>query len=139
MGSVVYITRGLTDALLELAADAEPKKLTVPLAVTPAKGLEGADEIAPETPVFTHFYPPDMGKSVTAVFGMDLSIPPRQTQGQFITHPQGRLEVERTDHLREVVVVAVPPWTSEMVAAFDRSGRKQEFTILDAEPPVELL
>lgn len=136
---MVYITRGLNDALLELAADAEPKKVTVPLAITPAEELDGADDIEPETPVLTHFYPPDTGKSVTAVFGMDLSIPPRQTQGQFISHPQGPLEVTQTDDLREVVVVAVPPWTRETVASFDRSGRKQELVVLDAEPPAELL
>ncbi len=136
---VVFLTRGLRDALLELAADAEPEKLTVSLAVTPAGELDGADHLEPETPVFTHFYPPNTGRSVTAVFGIDLSIPARQTQGRFISHPQGRLEVAQTDDLHEVVLIAVPPWTTEMVAAFDRSGRKRELVVLDAEPPVELL
>jgi len=136
---VVFLTRGLRDALLELAANAEPEKLTVSLAVTPADELDGADHLEPETPVFTHFYPPNTGRSVTAVFGMDLSIPARQTQGRFISHPQGRLEVAQTDDLHEVVLIAVPPWTTEMVAAFDRSGRKRKLVVLDAEPPAELL
>lgn len=136
---MVFLTRGLRDALLELAADAEPEKLTVPLAITPAEELDGADHLEAETPVFTHFYPPNTGGSVAAVFGMDLSIPARQTQGRFISHPQGHLEVTQTDDLHEVVLVAVPPWTAEMVAAFDRSGRKRELVIVDAEPPVELL
>ncbi|WP_458204744.1 hypothetical protein [Haladaptatus sp. NG-SE-30] len=136
---MVFVTRGLRDALLELAADAEPEKVTVALAVTPAGDLRGADDLPPETPVFTHFYPPDTGGSVTAVFGMDLSIPAGQSQGRFVSHPQGHLEVSRTDDLREAMLVAVPPWRSDSIAAFDRSGRKQRFVVLDAEPPAELL
>lgn len=136
---MVFLTRGLRDALLELAANAEPKKLTISLAITRARELDGADDLDPETPVFTHFYPPNTGGSVAAVFGMNLSIPARQTQGRFISHPQGPLEVTQTDSLHEVVLVAVPPWTPEMVGAFDRSGRKRTLVIVDAEPPVELL
>ncbi|WP_458188664.1 hypothetical protein [Haladaptatus sp. NG-WS-4] len=136
---MVFVTRGLRDALLELAADAEPEKVTISLAVTPAGDLRGADDLPGETPVFTHFYPPDTGGSVTAVFGMDLSIPAGQSQGRFVSHPQGDLEVSRTDDLREVMLVAIPPWRSDSIAAFDRTGRKQQFVVLDAEPPAELL
>ncbi len=135
----MFVTRGLRDALLELASDAEPETVTVPLSVTSASELRGRDGLPPKTPVFTHFYPPNTGGSVTAVFGMDLSIPARQTQGRFTSHPQGRLKVARTDDLHEVMLVAVPPWTTDTIAAFDRAGRKQELVVVDAEPPVELL
>ncbi|WP_435154047.1 hypothetical protein [Haladaptatus sp. DFWS20] len=136
---MVFVTRGLRDALLELASKAEPEKVTVSIAVTSAGELRGENSLPPETPVFTHFYPPNTGGSVSAVFGMDLSIPAGQTQGRFISHPQGRLEVARTDELHEVLLVAVPPWTTDTIAAFDRAGRKQELAVIDAEPPAELL
>ncbi len=138
-GIVVFVTRGLRDALLELAANAEPESVTVSLAVTPSGDLRGDPDLPPETPVFTHFYPPDTGGSVTAVFGMDLSIPAGQSQGRFVSHPQGRLEVNRSDDLHEAMLVAVPPWTSDTIAAFDRAGRKQQLVVIDAEPPAELL
>ena len=136
---MVYVTRGLVDVLLELAADAEPESLTVSLAVTSADELEGDVDVPPGVPVFTHFYPPDTGGSITAVFGVDLSIPARQTQGRFVTHPGGNLGVDRTDDLHEVVLVAVPPWEESSLAAFDRSGRRQPLEIVDAEPPTESL
>jgi hypothetical protein len=137
---VVFVTRGLRDALLELAADAEPEQMAVSLAITPAGDLHGTDDLPPpETPVFTHFYPPDTGGSVAAVFGMDLSIPAGQSQGRFVSHPRGDLEVARTDDLREAMLVAVPPWRPDSIAAFDRVGRKQRLVVIDAEPPAELL
>jgi hypothetical protein len=70
---VVYITRGLLTALLELAADREPESVTVSLASTPAEEFE--TDLPAGTPVFTDMYLPDTGGSVTAVFGMDLSTP----------------------------------------------------------------
>ena len=136
-GDVVYVTRGLAEALLELAAEAEPEELTISIAVTPAGELEGSVDFPPETPVFTHFYPPAAGHSITAVFGVDLSIPAGQTQGRFVSHPRGKLEVARTDDLHEAMLVAVPPWDDESMAAFDRSGKKQPLTLVDAEPPTE--
>lgn len=137
--SVVYATRGLVDALLELAAEAEPEKVTISLAVTPASDLQDTVDLPPDAPVFTHFYPPNTGRSVAAVFGMNLSIPAGQTQGRFVSHPQGRLELNRTDDLHEAVLVAIPPWDDGAIAAFDRSGRRQRLLVLDAEPPAELL
>ena len=136
---MVYVTRGLVEVLLELAADAEPESLTVSLAVTSADDLEGDVDVPSGAPVFTHFYPPDAGGSITAVFGVDLSIPARQTQGRFVTHPGGNLGVDRTDDLHEVVLVAVPPWEESSLAAFDRSGRRRPLEIVDAEPPTESL
>ena len=136
---MVYVTRGLVTALLELAAEAEPDELTISLAVTPADELDGIVDAPPDAPVFTHFYPPDAGRSITAVFGVDLSVPAGQTQGRFISHPRGNLKVAKTDDLHETILVAVPPWEESALAAFDRSGRRQPLEVLDAEPPTESL
>ena len=135
----MYVTRGLVNALLELAAEAEPEEVTISLAVTPADELEGATDVPRDAPVFTHFYPPDAGRSITAVFGVDLSVPAGQTQGRFISHPRGNLEVARTDDLHEAILVAVPPWDESSLAAFDRSGQRQPLEVVDAEPPTESL
>ena len=127
------------EALLELAAESEPDQLTVSLAVTPASELEESADVPATAPVFTHFYPPTAGKSLTAVFGVNLTIPAGQTQGRFISHPKGNLGVEKTDDFHEAMLVAVPPWDEASLAAFDRSGRRQPLEVLDAEPPGESL
>jgi proteasome lid subunit RPN8/RPN11 len=130
---VVYITSGLLEVLTDFARDADPETVTAALAVTPAGEIEEAT-VGPETPVFTDFYLPETGESVNAVFGVDLSTPPGQTQGRFVSHPRGEQSVSRTDDLHEVVFVAVPPWELEDVRAYDRSGRQQTLTVLDVEP-----
>lgn len=153
---MVCITRGLAEVLLSLASEADPESVTASLAVSPAGDLTAADapeataagasvsealdapegaDLTPETPVFTDFYLPDTAKSVTAVFGVDLATPPGQTQGRFVSHPMGRLELDRTDDLHEAVFVAVPPWDIDSLAAFDRSGRRRSLYVLDAHPP----
>lgn len=134
--SVVYITRGLAETLVRLASERDPESVTIPVAVTKAGALTGTTP-ADEVPVFTHFYLPEAGGSVNAVFGVDLGTPVRQTQGRFVSHPQGELSISETDDLHEVIFVAVPPWELETLAAFDRSGRRKELEILDAEPPEE--
>ena len=134
---MTYVTRGLLEVLLEMAADAEPESVTAGLATTPATEFETDLGLARETPVFTHLYLPDAGASVRDVFGVDLATPPGRTAGLFVSHPQGGLEVTREDDLREVVVVAVPPWGFDAVAAFNRDGTGRELTVLDAEPPAE--
>ncbi len=131
-----YATRGLAQTLLRMASESEPESTTVPLAVTRAGEIPDAD-LDPETPVFTHFYMPDAGASVNAVFGVDLGMPVGQTQGRFVSHPQGDLGVSTTDDLHEVVFVAVPPWDDESFAAFDHRGRRRELRLLDVEPPEE--
>lgn len=131
---MVYVTRGLVETLLGMAADAEPDDVTVSLAVTLGKDLPDAD-LDPETPVFTDFYLPSAGSSVNAVFGMDLGTPAGQTQGRFVSHTNGDMGVSELDDLHEVVFVGVPPWDTDAFGAFDRSGRKQSVTILDIEPP----
>lgn len=127
--------------MLSLAAERDPGPVSVPLAVTPVREFEGnltsAGDLSPEIPVFTHFYLPEAGGSVNAVFGMDLGTPVGQTQGRFVSHPDGRLGLSRTDDLHEVVFVAVPPWRRNDLVTFDRDGRRLNLRLLDAEPPRE--
>lgn len=133
----VFATEGLLDALLDAAAATDPEGLSMALSVTPAGDLDGADGLDPKRPVFTDLYVPQGNRSVNAVFGMDVTIPPHQTQGRFLSHPDGRRDVSLEDDLHEVVLVAVPPWERDDVAAFDRSGRRLALTVLDAVPPVD--
>lgn len=138
---MVYVTRALVDVLLDIASDADPNDVTTGVSVTLAGELEGADDLPPETPVFTDFFLPDPGNSVNAVFGVDLSTPVRQAQGRFVSHPVGELEVTRRDDLAEIVFVAVPPWQTDesSFAAFDRSGQRHPLEIIDASPPNQSL
>jgi len=146
---VVYITRGLLDALLEMAAEEEPSSISVVLASTPAGEFGGdsasgddpesgiAPGLDPETPVLSHFYFPDASESVTAVFGVDLGTPAGRGRARFVSHPQGPLEATREDTFAAVLVVAVPPWTEDACAAFDRTDRELDLDVLDVEPPRE--
>lgn len=133
--TTVYATRGLIEALCDFAREAEPKPVTISLAVTPAG--EFAPHLPPTTPVFTHFYFPEAGRSLSAVFGMDIGTPAGQTQGRFVSHPQGRLALERTDDLHCVVFVAIPPWEAASLAVFSRNGIERPLELVDAEPPAE--
>ncbi|WP_089818146.1 hypothetical protein [Halomicrobium zhouii] len=135
---MIYATRGLIDTLLRMAEEAGPDSVTISVAVTQASELPETD-LPPETPVFTHFYMPSAGGSVNAVFGVDLGTPVGQTQGRFVSHPDGNLSLTKEDDLHEVVFVAVPPWEEASLAAFDRRGDQQELELLDAEPPEEVL
>jgi len=134
-GGVVYATRGLLDALLELARDREPDRLTVSIATTPSEELGEDVGLDPGTPVFTDLYLPDTGGSVSAVFGMDLGTP--HAGGRFLSHPDGYLGLRQTDDLHEVVLVAVPPYDRSSLAAFDRRGAGLPLEVLDVEPPQE--
>lgn len=137
---MVHVTRGLLDILLEKADDRDPHPVTIGLAVTPAGEFPDRDlDLDPETPVFTTFYLPDAGRSIEAVFGSDLGTPSGQTPGLFVSHPDGSLSISRTDDLREVVFVAIPPYDVESVAAFGRDGSRHELNVIDAEPPRESL
>ncbi|MCL9813127.1 hypothetical protein [Natranaeroarchaeum aerophilus] len=133
----VFVTEGLVDALLEYAAQEDPESLSMALSITPAGDLEGADDLDPDTPVFTDLYVPQQDRSVNAVFGMDFTIPPRQTQGRFLSHPDGTADVTREDDLHEVILVAVPPWERDDVRAFNRSGKQLSLDVLDAVPPAD--
>lgn len=123
--------------LRDFAREAEPEAVTIALATTPAG--EFIDSLPPETPVFTHFYFPEAGRSLSAVFGMDLGTPVGQTQGRFVSHPQGKLALSRTDDLHGVVFVAVPPWEREDLAVFSRDGIEKPLELVDSEPPTESL
>lgn len=136
---MVYATRGLIEALLAFAEDAEPEEYTAALEVTSAGEFEADLGLPSGTPIFTHFYHPDAGQSVSAVFGVDLSTPMGRTRGRFVSHPGGELSVSLTDDLHATMLVAVPPWEPESVAVFDRRGRRQPLELIDAEPPTETL
>ena len=128
---MVYITRGLLTALLELAEDRDPASVTVSLTVMPAAELDA--DLPADRSVFTDMYLPDTGGSVTAVFGMDISTP--GAAGRFISHPDGTLGLRKTDDLHEVVFVATPPYDADHVGAFARSGEGLPIETLDVEPP----
>ncbi|ADQ67292.1 hypothetical protein GL213_08590 [Halogeometricum borinquense] len=136
---MVFITRGLHDALLDMASDAEPERVTVVLAATPAEAFEDDLDVDPETPVLTHFYLPDAGKSVRAVFGVDLGTPAGRGRARFVSHPQGPDEPTREDDFAAAILVAVPPWDESSVSAFDRSGKQLSLDVVEAEPPTESL
>lgn len=134
---MVHITRGLRDALLEMAEAAEPERVTVVLTTTAAEAFEARLDLDPETPVLTHLYLPEAGRSVRAVFGMDLGTPAGRGRARFVSHPQGPLELTREDDFAAAVLVAVPPWEASSMAAFDRSGARLPLDVVDAEPPSE--
>ena len=131
---MIYATSGLVDALLEMAASADPDDVTVALATTPAGDLS-IDDVSPETPVFSDFYLPSSGGSVSAVFGVDLGTPLGQTQGRFVSHPRGDPDLSRRDDLHAVVFVAIPPWDRDSIVAYDRRGRRQSVEVLETTPP----
>jgi hypothetical protein len=136
----IRITRDLLTVLLERAAEADPKPVTVSLATTPGDELAWDSGVrSVEGPVFTHFYMPEAGRPTGAVFGVDLAVSPGRTQGRFVSHPDGDAGVSMTDDLHAVVFVAVPPWTVSDVVPYDRSGRQDPLEIVDAEPPEESL
>lgn len=130
----MYITRALVDVLIGLARDADPDKVSTGVSTTPAGDLEGAAALPEDTPVFTDFYLPDPGNPVNAVFGVDLTTPAGQTQGQFVSHPVGELEVSKRDDLAPVIFVATLPWGTgeESFGAFDRLGERKPLEIVDA-------
>jgi hypothetical protein len=138
---VVYVTSGLVEVLLDLAADAEPEPVNVVLASSPVGDLafEGGPPrgVDPEESVLTHFYLPDAGRPVREVFGVDLGTPAGRGRARFLSHPQGPRELTERDDFAAVVLLAVPPWDS--VVAFDRSGARLDVEVLDAAPPRESL
>jgi hypothetical protein len=135
----VYVTAGLVEALLDRARQADPDEANVVLDATPARSFDADLGVDPDQPVLTHLYLPDAGRSVRAVFGVDLGRPAGRGTARFVSHPTGPLGLTREDDLAAVVLVAVPPWERDALAAFARSGRRLGLTVLDAEPPVESL
>ncbi|KAB1188447.1 MULTISPECIES: hypothetical protein [Haloferax] len=135
----IHVTRGLVDVLLDMAEDAEPQAMNLVLAPTPAGDFDTDLGLGSTTPVLTHFYMAQAGRSVSAIFGVDLGTPAGRGRARFITHPQGPFELTKRDDLAAVVLLAVPPWEEDTLAAFDRAGRKLDLVVLDAEPPEEEL
>ena len=135
----LYITEALLDVLLDMSEDSEPESVSVVLTSTPAEAFETDLGIDDETPVLTHFYLPDAGRSVTAVFGLDLSTPAGRGRARFHAHPQGPRTPTKRDDFAAAVLVAVPPWERESVRAFGRGGDELVLTEVDAVPPEESL
>ncbi|MFC3957115.1 hypothetical protein [Halovivax cerinus] len=135
----VYATAGMVEALLDLASEAQPDRVSTGISTVSAGDLEGeeATVLPAETPVFAEYLIPDPGNSLTHVFGVELSTPNRNTQGRFLSHPDGVLDLTLRDDLAAVVIVAVPPWNpaDDSLAAFDRSGERLPLELIDAEPP----
>ena len=129
----MFVTRGLLEGLLAMAADSEPEPFEAGLGTTRAG--EFTDEINPESTVFTHFYFPSAGDAVSAVFGFELGTGPGQTDGRFIGRPDGEFGVKTTDELHERLLIAIPPWDESSVGAFDRAGKRLPLEIIEAEPP----
>lgn len=139
---MIHVTADLVEVLLEIAREEEPDPVSIGLSVTPFEELQFPDDspppsIDPETAVFTHCYYPTAGGSVSAVFGMDLNTPAGNTPGIFLSHPDGRLTLTETDQLREVVLLAIPPWSQSTLTAFDRSGNERELRFIRGMPPEE--
>lgn len=128
---VAYITAELLDALLAMAEDADPSSVSIRLAVTSASDLGVDGEVDPSASVFDELYFPGSGDSVAAVFGVDVSVPPGQTPGAFVSHPDGDASPQSDDPVSEVVFVAVPPYTPDDVAAYDRRGDAVSLTVLE--------
>jgi hypothetical protein len=135
---VIHVTRDLLTVLLGQAAERDPAETNLRLSATRAGDFESDTGLDPETPVLTHFTP-DVAESVNAVFGVDLGTPAGHGGARFLSHPDGFLGVSRTDDLAAIVLVAVPPYDDDSVAAFDRSGDGVELAVLDAAPPEESL
>ncbi len=135
----LYVTSALLDVLLDMSEDAEPDTLSVVLAPTRAGAFDADLGLDGDTPVLTHFYLPDAGRSVTAVFGLDLSTPAGRGRARFHAHPQGPKEPTKRDDFAAAVIVAVPPWDRTEVRAYDRSGTRLSLEEVTAEPPEESL
>lgn len=134
---MIHVTRGLLTVLLARAEDEDPDGVGIRLSATPAAEFETDLGLDPETPVLTHFTLPSVGSSVNSVFGVDLGTPAGRGGARFLSHPDGFLGVSRTDDLAAVVLVAVPPYDDDAVAAFDRSGDGLSLAVVDAAPPSE--
>ncbi|MFC7167248.1 hypothetical protein [Halospeciosus flavus] len=147
----VYATHPLVEVLCELAADADPRPLTVALATTAAGDLDASPDsdldsdqgrgdtpladLDPETPVFSDFYFPGAGETVKNVFGVDLATPAGGTQGRFLSHPKGDREPGITDDFAARLLVAVPPWGPENVRAFTRDGDEHDLVLVAGSAP----
>ena len=144
----ISITRPLLEVLLELAADADPRSVNVLLVASPAGDLDPMpapdsataaplSSLDPETPVYSDFYFPDVGRAVRNVFGVDLGTPAGQTHGRFLSHPAGDPEMSIRDDLHAVVLIAIPPWEPENVWAYDRRSRRSDLQIVAAGTEVD--
>lgn len=137
--TVIHVTRDLLTVLLDRAAERDPDETNLRLSATRAGEFADDTGIDPATPVLTHFTPSGVGGSVNAVFGVDIGTPVGRGGARFLSHPNGFLGVSKTDDLAAVLLVCVPPYDDDSVAAFDRAGDGIELAVVDAAPPEESL
>ncbi|MFC7098352.1 hypothetical protein [Halobaculum marinum] len=134
--ATVHVSADLLSLLLERATDADPGAENVVLDATAAGDLvDPPATLDPTTPVLTHFYFPGAAGSVSKVFGMDLGRP--AGRARFLSHPDGDRRLTEEDDLAATVLVAVPPYDTDHVVAYDRRGRRRELVVVDAAPPEE--
>lgn len=136
LNEMIFITSGLLDGLLSLAATQVDTSLSVPLIATPATDLD-VGVVPEDSMVFTDFYLPDSAASVSSVFGVDLGTPTVRTDGRFISHPDHYLGVSVTDDLHQIMIIAVPPWDHESVGAFSRDNTRVELSVIDVDEGTE--
>lgn len=134
---MIHVTRDLLTVLLDHAEEHDPGEVNLQLSATAASEFDADLSLDPGTPLLTHFTLGDVGRSVNAVFGVDLGTPAGRGRARFLSHSDGYLGLSKTDDLAAVVLVAVPPYDDEHVAAFDRAGEPIELGIVDAAPPEE--
>ena len=134
---MIHVTRDLLTVLLDHAGERDPAAVSLQLSATRAGEFDVDLGLDPQTPILTHFTLSDVGRSVNAVFGVELGTPAGRGRARFLSHPTGRLELSKTDDLAAIVIVTVPPYDDDNVAAFDRAGDGIELVVLDAVPPEE--
>jgi hypothetical protein len=135
----IHVTSALLDVLLDMSEAAEPDPVSVVLTSTPAGAFDADIGLDGDAPVLSHFYLPEAGRSVTAVFGLDLSTPAGRGRARFHAHPQGPRGPTKRDDFAAAVLVAVPPWDRTALRAYDRSGNQLTLREVDAVPPEETL
>ncbi|WP_435101004.1 hypothetical protein [Halarchaeum sp. P4] len=141
----VYATHALVETLCVLAADADPRPLSVALATSAPPDLDPSDgpgtplaDLPADVAVFSDFYFPAAGRALDAVFGVDLATPSGSTEGRFLSHPMGEPDPTVSDDFAARLLVAVPPWDVADVRAYDRRGRRPLVLVAANAPEEEL-
>lgn len=130
--SDVYISRPLARYLLDRADEADPQKVSLLLTTTDGATIAAAPD---DADVFTGFYLDGVQAPLRRVFGVNLGIPPGQTAGRFISHPEGDRGVRLTDDLHSIIFVGIPPWTPDDIEAYGGAGGRRDVRVIDVDLP----
>lgn len=110
----------------------DPSKMTVKLRSRSGEEMETAADCEE---VYTEFYMPSADSAIESVFGFDIGIPIGQTDGVFISHPEGDRDVRMTDDLHRIIFVATPPWDGDdPLRAYSRDGEELQVKLVDDAP-----